>query len=372
VRRYAHRAAGLALAALLPLLGACATGGAAGAGAPLPVPSSEARWPVRTVEHVDLWLHVFALLDADSAPVPLFRRSYRDTAIVARNARGITTRLDAARDSLAGRLRANAALQGAQFLPFQFPSWPVMRAAITLFGQTEGDPRRAGDQQGAQVVAWLARQFPAAADRAWLVQLAGVADDERTRFFADWWAEQQRERVPVLDALEVAWQATWRDRFDRLLGATNQRFGTFVPSLPLGPEGRATPESADGRPMIAVPFPARAADATEAILVFAHEAVGGIAATAVADNTTPAEKRAGVADRLVAFAQVEAGRAFLERAAPALEVPYARYYLRQGGHAVPPGDDRVALAAALAAAHPVPELVREAITRQLGIILGGI
>lgn len=36
------------------------------------------RWPVKTREHVDLWLHGFALLTDDTAAVPLFDRGYRD------------------------------------------------------------------------------------------------------------------------------------------------------------------------------------------------------------------------------------------------------------------------------------------------------
>ena len=39
-------------------------------------------WPVKTREHVDLWLHGFALLSNDSSAVPLFRRGYRDDLTV--------------------------------------------------------------------------------------------------------------------------------------------------------------------------------------------------------------------------------------------------------------------------------------------------
>ena len=49
------------------------------------------KWPVKTREHVDLWLHGYALLLEDSATVPLFARGYRDLVTVEKNHRGVYT-----------------------------------------------------------------------------------------------------------------------------------------------------------------------------------------------------------------------------------------------------------------------------------------
>ena len=43
-----------------------------------PTPLVDAAWPVRTREHVDLWLHSYALLTRDTTLVPYFRRGYAE------------------------------------------------------------------------------------------------------------------------------------------------------------------------------------------------------------------------------------------------------------------------------------------------------
>ncbi|HEX9310475.1 MAG TPA: hypothetical protein VF887_06665, partial [Gemmatimonadaceae bacterium] len=39
-------------------------------------------WPIKTREHVDLWLHGFALLQEDTTFVPFFKRGYSTDLIV--------------------------------------------------------------------------------------------------------------------------------------------------------------------------------------------------------------------------------------------------------------------------------------------------
>ena len=82
------RTVGLAFAAALAT--ACAsvgggggtdTSGGVGPGAGQ-VSSPSIIWPVKTREHVDLWLHGYALLTADTARIPFFRRGYRQRADV--------------------------------------------------------------------------------------------------------------------------------------------------------------------------------------------------------------------------------------------------------------------------------------------------
>jgi len=143
--------------------------------------------------------------------------------------------------------------------------------------------------------------------------------------------------------------------------------------LPLDGEGR-TISGAGGvgggssGNIVTVSFPARAQEAVEALYVFVHETAGTLAATAVNDNTTPNEKRTGVADRLQGAAAVRTGAILLRRVAPELADGYARYYLRAANAASAGADAQ----AGLAATFPLPDGLRAAIERQLDVVLGGI
>ena len=360
----------LALPCLLALLSAACVPSSRTPDA-LPAAPAAARWPVRTAAHADLWLHGFALLTADTTPVPLFRRGYRDSLVVLRNRANVYTALDANREELAQRLASTPALQAAQFVPYSFPTWEALAGAIDVFLRVEGDPRRATNQETAAEIAFLAAQFPTPADRTWLRRFFDGLVDERQAFYQAHWSAAQRDRAPVMDAISLRWETTWRPKFERFLSATRQRSGELLLSLPLGPEGRLS-SGREGQAAVAVPLPGRVEDANEAIVVFAHEVVGSTVATAVNDNTTPAEKLSGVAARLIALGQVRGGAVLLERIAPELVAPYARYYLAQGGHRVPVSPTDAALLSALAAAHPLPAPVLEAMVRQIEIALGGI
>jgi hypothetical protein len=129
--------------------------------------------------------------------------------------------------------------------------------------------------------------------------------------------------------VEAAWHAA-RPKLQRFLNNTQQRAGELVLSLPLGGEGRTTSDGSR-RNLVAVGFPDAPAAAAEAVDAFAHEVVGTVASTAVADNVTPAEQRSGVADRYVSSAQVRGGYLLLEKTAPELAAGYAQYYLRVAG-----------------------------------------
>ena len=99
----------------------------------------------------------------------------------------------------------------------------------------------------------------------------------------------------------------------------------------------------------------------------AHEAVFAVAQTAVNDNTTPTEKRNGVADRYQSAAAVRGGAMLLRRIAPELLDGYARYYVRAAGQT--PSSDPMAQLDRL---FPLPEVIRESIDRQIGVVIGGI
>jgi hypothetical protein len=119
---------------------------------------------------------------------------------------------------------------------------------------------------------------------------------------------------------------------------------------------------------VAVPFPARRADAVEALYVLAHEITGSLVGTVVADNTTPAEQRAGTADRYVSMGQVQAGAMLLAIIAPELRDGYVRYYVEQGNLR----RAGTTYAARFDESFALPPAIRDALQRQIDIILSGI
>jgi len=369
-----------ALTALV-LTTACASGGGGAAdpgAAPAPGQAAgqtgaNAAWPVKTREHVDLWLHGFAMISDDTTRVPFFRRGYRDELTVFKNGVNVATQLDANRERLRSRLAANRNLVNAQFLGLYFGSWQELREVTQLFVRAEGDPRRANSRELAAAIATLAQYFPTGPDRDWLQLFVSSLDDESEKFYHDYWVQQQRNRAPVLAALDSLWQRQYRPKLQGFLNGTQQPTGDLLLSLPLDGEGRTISGAGavgggSSANLVTVTFPARAQDAVEAIYVFAHETAGALAATAVNDNTTPNEKRTGVADRLQSAAAVRTGAMLLQRVAPELVDGYARYYLRSANAASAGADAR----AGLAAAFPIPEGLRAAIERQLDVVLGGI
>lgn len=329
------------------------------------------RWPVKSSEHVDLWLHSFAMLSPDSARIPLYRRGYADSLTVVKNRANVLTALDANRTTLQRRLATTGGYLQAQFLPFAFANWDAMRNAAERFLQFEGDPRRAADRELALQMTLFAPVFPAPADREWLrLFLAGVID-ERQRFFGGEYSRTLRARAAVVTAVDSTWQRRYRLIFDRFLNNTSQRQGDLLLSLPIGGEGR-TAQGREGQTVVAVPFPGRVEDATDVILVFAHEITGTLVGQVVADNTTPAEQRAGAADRYIATGQVQGGLLLLERIAPELRDPYLRFYLAQVGTPVASAASAAALRTTFDRAFPLPAAVLNGLKRQLDIVLGGI
>src|SRR5690348_2454580 len=135
-------AACVGAAALCVAVGACATtvaqtATAAGAGVAGPgAISPDAVWPTSMREHVDLWLHGYALLTGDTARIPFFRRGYRQQMRDIRKGQRAYTALDANADKLSARFVTNPALVNGQFLPFYFSSFAQMQRVTDLFVQT--------------------------------------------------------------------------------------------------------------------------------------------------------------------------------------------------------------------------------------------
>lgn len=324
------------------------------------------NWPVKTREHVDLWFHAFALLQDDTAAVPIFDRGYRERITVLKNARGLYTGFDAARDELA---RTGAPhLMGAQFIALYFGTWDDMQQAFTYFLRAEGDPRSAGrNSEVAGIIAFLAAQFPRPADREWARKFIEALADEREKFHRAWWLEQLRAREPALAAADSLWQQSWRPKLQGYLNYTRQTGGDLILSLVLGGEGRAVPAGARAN-QYAVAFPTTADSAAVLLYAFAHEAAGAIAQVAVDDNLTPAQQRSGLGAQYGSAGLVRGGAMLIQQFMPELAEGYARWYLAQAGRAAPEAN----ALAALAEAFPMPDLMIESMKRQIALSAQGI
>lgn len=349
---------GLAVAA------ACSPPVNTGGGAPTPPQNRPPTWPVVTRSHIDLWLHGYAMLLRDTATVPVFRRGYRERVRALKTERTVTTLLDGNRERLQARLALSANLFNGQFLPMYFASWPQMQQVIGLFLQANGNPQAATDRTMAQYFAVLAQSFPSAADRDWLRLYAESMEDERRKFFQEFWTSEHAARLAQVRAVDSLWQGGLRVRLQRFLNNTQQESGDFVLALTLGGEGR-TVNFGSRQNAIAATMPD--SQPADAIYVFAHEAMSSLVVTAVSDNTTPAEQRAGLAAKYITTGAVRGGAMLLQRVAPELVAGYCRYYLMQAGQPTT-GDVTERLATVFA----LPDLVRQAIDRQLEVVLGGL
>ena len=345
--------------------GAGGTGTTTGAGAGQ-IPTPSIIWPVKTREHVDLWLHGYALLQEDTTFVPFFRRGYSTDLTVLKNRANVITQLDANRDRLRARLATNPQLVNAQFVPLAFSTWNELSSAVDLFVRSNGDPRAASSQQQAGAIAFLAAYFQTGADRDWLRLFVQALDDESNKFYHSYWLQQQRERSNVLELVDSQWQHTYRPRMQAFLNNTQQAQGTMLLSLPLDGEGRSVSSGKQSN-IITVTFPERPNDAVEAIYVFAHEAVGSLASTAVNDNITPEQRRTGLGERYQSSAAVRAGALLIQRTSPEILDGYMRYYLRSVNR--PAGAN---LQATFNSTFAITDTIRDAITRQLDVVLGGI
>ena len=346
---------------------------ATGAGAQTPAPGGTAYqgrniiWPIKTREHIDLWLHGFAMLDDDTtAAIPLFRTGYHDDLTVLKNKANVLTQLDANVDHLRERLKKDKALANAQFVPFYFASLDEMQSVIKQFVATDGNPDDAKTRNDKMLFAMLSHYFPTQSARAWLALFSSGLWDEETKFFHNYWMQQQRERGPVIDSVQALWQTKVRPHLQGFLQNNQQRDGDILLSLPLGGEGRTM---SGGLPRIAVgvTFPDHSTDAAEAIYVFAHEIMGTVADAAIRDNVTPAQQRSGMTAQLQSPAAVRGGLLLLEKFVPELADGYARYYLQLAGR-TPNTTPRTQLVATFT----IPDAIRDAMAKQMDIIQGGI
>jgi len=364
----------LATSLAVVLLAGCATAGTGTTGTGTSSPSGTIGqnanpsevWGIKTREHLDLWLHGFAMVQDDSSLVPFFRRGYKANLNAVKSRSNIVTQLDANNVRLHARFALNAQLVNAQFLALYFDSFNEMANAIDLAYRADGDPRQASNQQDAESIALVGGYFPAQPDRDWARLFVQSLRDEDARFYRNYWDQQQRELGAVYTAVTSLWQNTYRARFQPFLNNTSQSAGEIYLSLPLDGEGR-TLSAGKRQNATAVTFPQRSSNAPEAIYVLSHELVSSLVSTAVNDNITPNDRRNGVADRYVAAGTVRAGLMLLQKIAPELATGYATYYLQSANRNV--GTNPVA---SLATVFSLPDGIRDAISKQLEVVLGGI
>jgi len=369
----------LALATMFAVAGCASTGSATPQGTPGPTPAGSTTapanggqsrapsWRLATLEHVDLWLHGFALLTSDTGHVPFFARGYKQRIIAAKRQRNLFTQLDANQQDLSARFASNPALANAQFVAMYFGSLQEIVSATDYFIRANGNPRAASDPQIQQQIALLAANFPSPADRNWLRLFVQSLQDESTKFFHGYWTGEQQTRGAAYAAFQTAWTSRYYPKLSRFLNNTQQSAGQLVLSIPLGGEGRTVNDGKQSN-LIAVVFPATIDAAPEALFGFVHEAVAKLVGEAIADNTTAAEQRSGVTVGYTGNGAVRGGALLLQRVAPELVPAYMRFYLATIGQNAASGDP----SAAFAAAFSLPTAILNAVNRQIDVVLGGI
>jgi hypothetical protein len=322
---------------------------------------------VRTREHVDLWLHSYALLTPDTTPVPYFRRGYRERINAVRRQRNASSLLDANRAKLLELIEVQPALAtNGQFLPLYFSSWDQMRQAIDLFVRSNGNPGATSDPATRAYFALIGAAFRNASERDWLRRFAESVDDESRRFYHDYWTAESRSHQGIVSRTDSLWQLQWRPALQRFLNNTQQQNGELYLSFPLGGEGR-TVHFGKAENAVAGPMPDAIAEVDIVLYTMVHEIAGSVAGAAISDNTTPADQRAGIASRYEQAAAVRAGALLLERTIPNSVPGYMRYYLQTVGR-TPPTDPKAMFVSTFA----LPDAIRDAMARQLEVILGGI
>jgi hypothetical protein len=332
-----------------------------------PVVAPGPQWPVKTREHVDLWLHAFALLQEDTAAVPLFNRGYAERMMILKNSRAVYTSLDSARDDLSRIGAERGLLLNAQFIPLYFGTWEEMVQAFDYYFKAEGNPSKATNREVAGIIAFLASNFPRAEDRAWAARFMAALTNEREKFYRQYWLDEFRARSAALAATDSLWQGTWRPALQQYLNHTQQPSGDLILSLVLGGEGRALPAGKSAN-QFAVPFAATADSAEITLFTFVHEAAGAIAKVAVDDNLTPAQQRAGLGNSYGSAGLIRGGALIVERLLPGMGERYARFYLAQMGKSAPAGSALEALEAAF----PMPVEMIDAMKRQIELSFSGI
>jgi hypothetical protein len=398
------RAAGRARTATRPgpvLLCAVVLAAAACAppGAPQPTPPHLAQlreWRFQVAEHVALWYFGLAhtgtpILERASSSLPLHDTVYARQAAADKRARGIApTPLEQRAAEFGAAFRRSAAFGQLEFLPLYFEDHDALVAAIRVWTQVGGDPRRAGSAPAANVVALLSGMFPQAAERDLVAAFMNALVEERTRYFATHWAERRSVLERAASLAQLEWNAL-APVLRPVLAYLNLEGGDVFLAPTLGAEGRILPRGA-GRPRAAVriDLPDRldgtapnsadtaaagaearaAAKADAALFGFLSELLYPLAGEAVREHLAPARVRELGVTRLEQHAAVRAADMLLARVAPDRRSGYQRHYLvAAGGDAS--GDD-AALTQRFAATFALPSELEAGLDATLTAALAGI
>lgn len=358
---------------ILPLLAAVLFGcappaGTTAPGAPAPDPGA-VRWTVAAHPHIDLWYHGLALTGFGEAPVlPIYQPDYPAQVQAAKRGAGITaTPLDQQAADLARRFAAEPRYTALQFLPLYFPTGEMLFTAIRAWGQVEGDPRRVQDPTLAQMVAFLAQQFPTAEQRRVVGGWVELLEEEQRLFFGRYRAERMQDLGGVQSAVQARWDPL-ADRLRPLLDYLILNQGELTLSFPLGPEGRTLNQGRqNNRVAVGIPDPA---DPSSVVWAFLHELMYPLVAPVVQDQLSPAQRREVDEQRLTIAAAVRAGAIVLDRLSPEDAPAYRAAYLRWVGAAVPAAAAQ--RDAAMARAFPIPDPLPRAIADAVDVALQGI
>lgn len=331
--------------------------------APRTIPLGPPGWNLDTREHLDLWLHGYAMLREDQSTLPFFLPGYRDRLAAVRQEAGVFSLLDANADRLVPHLTSNPALVNGQFAPMYFRSWAELRDGIDALLRVNGVVSRANSSERSGV-ATLQRMFPTAADREWLRTFARSLDDERTQFFDSYWQDQQRSSRDAFAAADAALRAATTGPLSRYIVNANVQRGTVLMSLPLGGEGRTVLHGVE-RPLVAVPRPLTEGSANSVVYVFVHELVSEAVSVASREFTGALPQNLS-AEAYETSSLVRAGHHLLQLAAPDLATGYAAWYVRLTGRE--PGRDPDA---SLTAIFPLPSNLEAAVFAQVREVWDG-
>lgn len=315
---------------------------------------ASAQWPIKTREHVDLWLTGFAELSTDTtAKIPTYRHDYLDQLSLAQNQLGILTAFDSVHDGLQSRWDVTPKYAGARVLALDAGTWDEMQTGIDGYLNPDDGKKRKKNQVTPDVQNRLIDYFNMTSDEEWLKNLGHGLDGMRTQFFHTWWIRQVLQHRPVLAATDSLWRIT-EPKLQRFLDATHQSTGEIILSLPVDGEGVLF-KAPNGRESLAVPFPDSVSNAAQVIYVFAYNAARAAGADALAASTTVSERRGGVGDQYAQAMAIRGGYLLLSKAAPEFADGYAHYYARSGTD--------------LAAAFPLPDAVLAALSHQIDLDL---
>src|SRR5262245_15087266 len=217
-------------------------------------PTQTRGWRVTTKEHVDLWLHGFALLTSDTGHVPFFARGYKQQITALKRQRNVFTQLDANQQDLSRRFATNPQLTNAQFLAMYFNTFPEIVEATDFLVRSQGNPRASSNPDVQQRIQFLAANFPTQADRDWARRFVEALQDENTRFYHDYWTKEQQTRGAAFAQFNQDWTTKYYPKLSRFLNNTQQPSGELLLSLPVGGEGRTINDGKQAN-AIAVAFP---------------------------------------------------------------------------------------------------------------------